>query len=78
MRGEDGEPLECLDRHDGGCQGPVEYHTTGTSGSAWPRCTRHQEARWARYENSIERYADSDVAPEWFDPSYAGESWDEI
>jgi len=33
--------------------------------------------RLERYENSIERYADSDVAPSWFDPSYAGERWNE-
>ena len=30
-----------------------------------------------RYENSIERYADSDVPPDWFDPAAAGERWDD-
>lgn len=59
------------------CSGPVEYHFTGSSTKAWPRCDFHQALREAAYENSMERYADSDVAPSWFDPSVAGERWDE-
>lgn len=66
---------ECLNYGDD-CSGPVEYHTTGRSMRAWPRCAHHADQRHESYENSIERYADSDVAPGWFDPSYAGESWD--
>lgn len=30
-----------------------------------------------RNSDSIARYADSDVPPDWFDPSIAGESWDD-
>jgi len=59
------------------CNGSVEFHTVGSSLRAWPRCEFHAEKRWERYENSIERYADSDVAPDWFDASIAGESWTE-
>jgi hypothetical protein len=61
------------------CDGPVEFHTTGDSLRAWPRCTFHQEKRWAQYDNpnSLERYANSDVPPPGFDPSYAGERWED-
>lgn len=69
------ERLECLDEHLGKCEGPVGWHTVGRSLKAWPRCERHAEERWERYEDSIERYADSDVEPNWFDASYAGERW---
>lgn len=70
----DEEPLECLEASDE-CRGPVEYHCVGHSLRAWPRCDFHFEQRLDRYENSLERYADSDCVPEWFDPSYAGERW---
>jgi hypothetical protein len=30
-----------------------------------------------RRENSIERWADSDVPPPWFDPTFAGERWED-
>jgi hypothetical protein len=69
------EAEECLEYNDD-CQGPVELHTVGSATRAWPRCRHHADQRYERYENSIERYADSDVPPSWFDPSYAGESWD--
>lgn len=72
------EVLECLE--EGGstpCEGPVGMHTTGDSLKAWPRCDAHQERREERYENSSERYARSDVPPSWFDPTYAGERWDD-
>ena len=64
----------CLE-HGPECSGDVEFHTIGTSLQAWPRCEHHAERRWERYENSIEKYADSDVEPDWFDPTYAGERW---
>ena len=77
----DGEhhPAECLDDPDGTtCRGPVElWWSGGSHGRSWPRCTYHGEARLERYENSMERYADSDVAPDWFDPTYAGERWED-
>lgn len=66
---------ECLEYGDD-CEGPVDLYTVGRATRAFPRCRRHIERRWESYENSIERYADSDVPPAWFDPSYAGESWD--
>lgn len=59
------------------CRGAVEFHVVGASMNAWPRCEYHAELRLERYENSIEKYADSDVPPDWFDPSFAGERWDD-
>lgn len=69
-------PQHCLEESDE-CQGPVDYWTTGSSLKAWPRCDYHGMRRQERYENSIEKYADSDVPPAWFDPADAGERWDE-
>lgn len=73
-----GDPTECLEYGDDGaqCSGPVELWWAGGERS-WPRCTFHGERRLARYETGIERYADSDVEPDWFDPTIAGERWSE-
>ena len=70
------EPLKCLNDNDE-CQGTVDYHTTGSSMRAWPRCVWHQAKREDQYDNSMERYADSPVAPSWFDPADAGERWND-
>lgn len=70
------EASNCLEYGDD-CRGPVEFHTVGASLKAWPRCEYHAEQRMDRYENSIEKYADSDIAPDWFDPTIAGERWDD-
>jgi hypothetical protein len=66
---------ECLEADDD-CCGAVEYQLVGRADRAWPRCQHHAQLRQERYEDSMEQYADTDVAPDWFDPSYAGESWD--
>jgi hypothetical protein len=70
--------LRCLDR--GGrseCSGPVEMRTTPdrTDGKHFPRCEAHFEARLAESARTADLRGD--VPPAWFDPSYAGESWDE-
>ena len=69
------EQPECLEASEE-CRGPVEYQTVGRAERAWPRCAHHAELRERRHEQSIERYADSDVPPAWFDPANAGESWE--
>lgn len=70
--------IECLEAHRGDCQGEVAYHSIDPGRQrGFPRCDKHWEDRLDRRENSIERYADSDTPPAWFDPSYAGERWDE-
>lgn len=59
------------------CAGPVEYRTTPdrTDGKSFPRCEHHFDLRMASVQRNLE--LTSDVAPAWFDPSYAGEQWDE-
>lgn len=73
-----GDPLECANDHgQSTCHGPVEYRLA-PSGSAIPRCERHHNDRWDQYQQSeLERYADSDLPPAWFDPAAAGERWTE-
>lgn len=69
------EPLECLDGPEG-CSGAIEYRTAlSPSGRAFPRCDKHWEARLDKEDASFSWR--SVAAPSWFDPSYAGESWDE-
>lgn len=69
------EAHECLEYGARGehCSGPVDLYWGGGNRS-WPRCTYHGERRMQSYEDSIK---DSDVAPAWLDPSYAGERWDD-
>ena len=70
---------ECIDRrYDWGCKGPVEYHSIDPGRTpAFPRCALHWALRLEQREHSIERYENSDVAPSWFDPSAAGERWED-
>lgn len=67
----------CLE-HGDDCRGPVEYRMplSGT-GRAFPRCDFHWDKRLDAQERHNRSYPDSPVAPGWFDPTYAGESWDE-
>lgn len=77
---DDNAPVRCLDFRPGtsSCYGIVGYHWNGDpAGKTWPRCEQHQRAREEARENSVEKYANSDVAPSWFDPADAGERWDD-
>lgn len=70
----------CLDRHqaDNPCAGEVEYRYALTSTSAQhPRCDHHWEQRLDFQDQHNRRYPDSSIAPSWFDPTAAGETWDE-
>jgi hypothetical protein len=71
-------PPTCLDSNTA-CSGKVEYRTplSGT-GIPYPRCDHHWDKRLKIQEEINQRYAPfSDVPPEGFDPTYAGERWDE-
>jgi hypothetical protein len=70
--------LECIDDHNGGCSGGIEYRPslTGT-GTAIPRCDKHWTDRLNKHERDRHEYPDSPIAPSWFDPSAAGERWDD-
>ena len=79
----DNEPLECLDAgmDPDTCQGEIElrWPLSGT-GRSFPRCDKHWEERCHRQEEINQRYGHPDSnagAPSDFDPSYAGEHWDE-
>ena len=67
--------LRCLDC--GKTSEDVEYRTTPdrTDGKAFPRCTPCFEKRLDKAEETLKRYPIT--APSDFDPSYAGERWDE-
>ena len=73
--------MNCLDGPDG-CNGEVhEYLALSGSGMRWPRCESHYQAYVKRTQPKIdavrERYPDTDTPPKWFDPTYAGERWNE-
>lgn len=74
----DQERMECVDeRPDDPCTGAIEYrYALSGSGASFPRCDRHWEERLRRQEQIDRDYPDSPVAPSWFDPEAAGESWD--
>lgn len=59
------------------CKGPVEYHISPDRDDmkAFPRCEFHWAKRLDEAEKNMELL--SDIPPDWFDPSYAGERWDE-
>ncbi len=66
---------ECLELGED-CHGRVEYHAMPDSLTTYPRCEAHWVRRLERYEGSIEQAAGSDSPPAWYDPTYAGESWE--
>lgn len=70
------ERYTCLNENEL-CQGSVDFWSVGSSLRSWPRCDYHGMERLKQYENSIEKYADSPIAPSWFDPTAAGERWDD-
>ena len=41
------------------------------------RCDSHESEHQDVLDGISRRYPDSDVAPSWFDPTYAGESWND-
>lgn len=72
----------CLDSNESPCHGEVfERLTRSGSGMTFPRCDKHY-AEYAERMDAIhaktrQRYPDTDCAPSWFDPTYAGESWND-
>jgi hypothetical protein len=75
--------LRCIE-HDSPdeCEGEVGmYYALSGSGIAYPRCDLGYEVYVARTQPRLdevnERYPDSSFAPSWFDPTYAGERWDD-
>lgn len=72
------ETIECLDDHKGGCSGAVELRPSlSGTGTPIPRCDAHWAARLDWQDEHNRAYPDSPCPPSWFDPTYAGERWDE-
>jgi hypothetical protein len=72
------ESLTCLNHHEEDCSGRVELRTPlSGSGKSFPRCDAHWSKRLAMQERNNRNYPDSPIAPAWFDPSNAGERWDD-
>lgn len=75
VTGDEHRPVEpCLNAGPD-CDGRVLYRMplSGT-GRSYPRCDQHWSDRLDVQADSI---PDTATPPSWFDPSYAGERWDE-
>lgn len=59
------------------CDGPVTTVTSRSGLTTSHKCEAHQQALAEALAGIDERYPDSPFAPSWFDPTYAGERWDE-
>jgi hypothetical protein len=70
------ETLECMNAHEGDCDGAVEYRMplSGT-GRSFPRCEAHWEARLEVQRGIDERYPVH--APSGWSHWDAGEYWGE-
>lgn len=72
------EASECLDLHMGNCDGAPEYrYPLSGTGRSFVRCDRHWSERLDIQQGINRRYPDSSFAPSDFDPTYAGESWND-
>lgn len=70
------ERPECLDQHEGGCEGPVEYRfPLSASGRSFPRCDKHWRER-LDFQDQLNRRYPVFPPPDW-SPLDAGEAWDE-
>lgn len=70
------EPLECLDIHpDDPCTDDVEMRMNHDGTKWFPRCSHHYHAYLERMEEINRRYPYN--APSNFDPTYAGERWED-
>jgi len=64
------------------CEGEVMfYQALSGSGESYPRCEKgyaeYVERVQPQMDSIRERYPDSSTPPSWFDPTYAGERWDD-
>ncbi|AEF57296.1 hypothetical protein PBI_WINKY_128 [Mycobacterium phage Winky] len=78
--------VDCVDHNHtdelGACEGVVSlYASLSGSGESYPRCERHYRLYVERVQPQIDAirrdYPDTDQPPDWFDPTYAGERWNE-
>lgn len=67
---------ECSRQHEGPCAGEVEERLSRAGFTAALICAKHRQELEARLDEIAERYPDTAQPPDWFDPTYAGETWD--
>lgn len=58
------------------CGGEVDRRFSRSGMTSTIRCVECQMRHDDVLDGIAQRYPDSSVAPAWFDPTYAGESWD--
>ena len=71
---------ECMESEDKRtpCEGAVQLRLHPYTTVSWPRCDIHFHRWMEKLEENERRYhGHSDVPPSDFDPTYAGERWDE-
>lgn len=71
------EPIplsECIE-FGSDCAGPCDEHSSRSGLTSAIRCESHYRRHSDRMDAIDRRYPDSEFAPSWFDPAYAGESW---
>lgn len=69
---------ECLEYKPDECQGEVQMRDAlSESGMPYVRCDFHWRKRIELQHELEQKYPDSPIPPPWFDPTYAGERWDD-
>jgi len=70
---------ECKKAHQGGCEGDVEWRMNPRTWGPWgAMCEKHYMERLDFEDDTNRKYGTySSVPPEGFDPTAAGENWDE-
>lgn len=71
---------DCIDHRGEGCEGAIEYRMAlSATGRSFVRCDKAWSDRLDTEEQTRRRYGhpDSPFPPADFDPTYAGESWDD-
>lgn len=60
---------------DGDCGGRVEERLSRSGLTVSIKCENCYNKLQERLDEIDRQYPDSDIPPAWFDPTYAGESW---
>lgn len=67
----------CLNYPSDECSGSTRPRTSRSGLTHSLKCDGCQDALDERLDEIDRHYPDSPIAPDWFDPTYAGENWDD-
>ena len=68
--------LTCNKESNIPCIGEVTYWVRPSDFKSFPKCAKHHDEAVTEFDRINDTYGvTSDVAPQWIDPSYAGEQW---